>query len=1363
MSNAHEKLFELTALPKGITGGMLTVTLFFAPNARTLNWRRDNLAALLQRGGKVQLRTYVGAAQLPLAPAVAAPAELGQLLQPALWEALFAGVALTPPVAAAGGPAPQRLYFSSAAARLAVSGFAASSAELANKARAKTAQRLGRHLRTVPSALDLLAGTSDKGMHDGRVGDDFRDVHSHFLRPGRTLAQVSEDLQPLRPRMATLQDRHLLALMAGYTSNVAERVLGPNHITRHLGLNADGINLLRKSLAGLQSADDHDVKAFGGRVGLLDAWSRSALATAPYCPAAGKSATEAHDVTDQASLENRLAAIAQEFGLLPFLGLVVDMEVPLESLGPRTLVEQALASGTAFVSAEWAGLEDKVHSCRTAIGRDGQPRARRGELRAYVRDGRADLRDARLSNLETHGNVENTVSATMHSLAAADGFVRGDAAAQAQQQIAVLRSGSMTVQHHFFRKFFDEVTAVDPPDTERYLEHLVIGVRPDVRVHRPGKEAPWRALMDREITYHDIPQVATGLELRHPTAGTRAEGYVPLARHSHAGSADSPSIVVDDTVFEWNGWNAGVPFPSRINKERAPLVQKTIRARKHANPRFRYGSGVEVSARVVLRDGSSISGGPDDDAGALVGSRQLDPNLPGNGFTLLRYEPLRAPLALLTDNFALSGLGKMQTATQVVLAQPQWGCGAGCFRTSRYLLAGEVHDLIELDKLGAFDAGARPTDTAFGYFERDAKGAFPAVDAGSGPQTVVRSRPDAACSSVPYHPDPMVRRLRLVIARQHSGGDLVSVTGPRASVEHRHELYAHGARWPHARPLRVDFVAAHPASAPPGIRPIGVLPFENAIEIVVPTGENFEVLVFPEGDDDDLMARQYGRNSGMPLDSPYVCEMLQLHVKNLAAQPRSPQLEEFARADRDPGEHVGKLDVVAHVDAGATAVLELVASWVDPGDNPAMGKLRHGSLPPVDRRGELVVADLSAQLRAQVDDMIRDGLPIDRGLVRVEFNNVLHDMRDNHRRAVTYFLRAQAAATLGRRASAPVTSNPQAVDWRATRRPAPPLFHNIAPAFRFRRSRELGVSTSVREQAISVFFGRDWGTSGPGELVGIVCQMPGRPAGKAVSQWGTDPTRMTGVIDRVNMVASDFISSPHSVADDLAHAAAANGITLYQPTYDEDEDAWRVDLRLNTWWPAMAFHGRSLTSGDPPPGHVPLQVAQPMLRLVATRYQPHAIEDEHASDLVLLDYMQLPSQRAATAMMRDGGDSVTVTVYGPMGTGSEQGGRPELRCSLVVGEVSGRGALVWRDAQVAAILAPVGERGQVEDGRTALRWTAELPLPITLRKMRVGLRLSEHTVYLVDKIGNDKADGPPMYQEVIELRLVDGPLPGGPS
>lgn len=1363
MSTSQDKPFELTVLPKGRHGEMLTVTLTFAPNAKLLDWRRDHLPRLLLSAGKVQFLMHNGQDRLVPSPAVAPPTDFADLLQPNLWDKVFAGVVPAEVESALNAKAPQRLYFSAAAAHLSVSGFAASSMQLFINAEQRARNYHGSHIRTAPSALEVLSGMASNDLHKSRLGNDLRDVQSHFLRAGHSLEEVVEDMQSLHQQMAEA-DPQLISLMAGYLPDLADRETSPSKVVRdllrHLGMKSGALSLLRDGLKGMKAADDLDVRALVGPIRLMRAWGRSALATAPYRPSDGQSATLAHDDKDKESVENRLAAIAQEFAILPFLGLVVDMDIPLESLGPRALVEQALASDAAFISAEWIGLENKVITRRTAIGSDGRPRARKrpsDDLDAYIKEGRADMSAAMLSNLETHGNIANTISAALQTLAGADGFVRGEAAAKARLVIAALRSGPLTVQHHFFRMFFDKVTSNDPPDTDKYLDELVIGVRPDVRVHMPGNQSTWRALMDREVTYEEIPEQVVALSMRHATARTRGEGFVPLARHAYSGSANDPSVVVSDTVFEWSGWNPAVPFPSKFGKVKAPLVRKTIRAKPRTNPRFRYGAGVEVSARVVLRDGSSISSESKGAAHAMVASKQLDQNLLDQRFSLLRYEPLRAPTALLTDDFAHGSLGKLQTATHVVLAQPQWGCGMGCYRSSRYLLAGEVHDLVELDKLGAFDRGSCPTDSAFHYFERDANGAFPAINAGSGQQAVVRPRLDGARSPVPYHPDPMVKRLRVFIARQHSSGDLVcardSSDGSDGS-EYVHELYGRWTHWPHARPLRVDFVAANPTSAPPGIRKIGALPYENAIEIIVPTGENFEVLIFPEGDDDDMKARQYGRRCGMPMDSPFVCEMLQLHVENLAVVPQTPRLEEIVDPARDSGEHIGRFGVVAHVDAGATAVLELVASWSDPGDNPAMGKLKHGNMPPVNRRGEMVVEDLSSMLRKQVDEMIRDGQPIDRGLVRVEFTGLLHDMRDNRRREITYSLRAQSAATLGRRAKAPVTSNPQLVDWPATRCPAPPLFLNIAPAFRFRRSRELRLSTSVREQAICLFFGRDWGTSGPGELVGIVCEVPGRATDKAVSQWGTDPTRMTGVIDRKNMVATDFISSPQSVTDSRAHAAAAEGITLYQPTYDEDEDAWRVDLRLNTWWPEMEFHGRPLTSGIPPAGHVPLAVAQPMLRFVAIRYQPHAFGNEQASERVLVDYLQLPSQRAATAVIHAGGDSVSVTIYGPMGSGSDQGGQPELSCSLMTGEVSGRGALVWREALIDAQLLPAVENGQYE--RNALRWIAELPIPIWLRRKRVGLRLTERTVYLVGKSGTEKAPGPPMYQEVMELRLIDG-------
>lgn len=1375
MAQTSSHPFELKVIPKGVDaeGRWLKLTLAVHASAFELRWKEHNLPGLIKKaamqGRRIQVDVHAPGAQYRLH--VRPVADVAGPCDPDLWNKIFEGASPEPQPKVRSTNSTD-LHFPSEHAIGALHKFVTQTGHGVSAFR-KSRGPADKSLRRLLPMASLLANSPARMLGaEASLQGEYRAVRQLFGGGGHDLAEVAEDLQrdklPLRSDQTGDSDQVLNELLAGYAPAAAQtaastaRQARPS-VLRALGIREkagtdllrDGLDLLR----GTTTPEGPRTKSFVAAEGVIFQWAQSLLATAPYRSDPGKRRMptnaehgSSHDAEDQWSLQNRLAAIGQEFALHPFLGMAIDIEVDLSKLDLDAEAGwRAIKGGEAFLSATIGDVP--ASSARTAVDAAGHPRSRATAGQQYLfHEGWLGLVGARLANLEVHGSLTKSIGGMQQSVSRADPMTRGRGAYGLDAAYAPLRTGPLVLLHPELIRTFVRRSVAEAVATNEvyYLDDLVIGVRPDLKVSHRGKNWGWRPLLDREIVYGDLPPSRANM-VSAANWRARREGFVPLVRGSDVGTEGEEKQAFSDQLFEWSGWNPAVPLPSRHLTERLePRIKQTVRARR-GNPVYRYGATVEVALRVVLQDGSSVATGGPPEVRGLAGRPEFElafsrgmslggllPKTVGP-YRLQRYEPLRAPMVALTSDAAASPLAHLETADRIVLAASDHGGDVNRSRSCRYVMPGEIHDILELDRHGVFDSGVTPRDSGLVDFERTPKGGLPIIKMGERDQPVLRRRGGSVPpSSGHYYPDPLVKRLRLQLARRHSSGVLFSLNSERELLVYRHDVYRDRCRWPDARPLRVDFVTARPGETP-GFRALPSFLSEAAVEILVPPGENFHVLVFPEGDGEELSSVHHAADLVDGDDSPLLYEMLEMQVTHLLQAPFVPRLLLTGSTKRSPQERVGVVKGKVSVHAGTTRIVELRARWKDPGDNPANGLLKHGQLPPITRDAGMFVADLSEKVRQAIDSAIDGGQPLDRPYQEVEFS-VQHQLPDTRHRYVEYFVRVRGDKMLSDEPGARDSLEPTGVTWAATVRPDPPRFITAAPSFRFQRTRELGHSISVRECAISVCFGRDWGeSSGPHELVGLVCSAPRWAARDPVCEWGTDPTRLTGVIRRRLMRREDFLESPHSVRllSDAAHEAAGeNGLVLYQPTYDAAENAWRVDLRVR----------------------VPKDVAQPFLRLVVMRFQPNAIEGAFTSPPVLLDYMQLPSERAAvvTAVPGSGGAQIRITVHGPLGAGQEEdGGRPLIEAKLLVAEVEGRGAGVWQDTDVSVVLQPLGEE------RTAIEWSADMDVPSHVRRRRVGIRISERTRYRTGPSDDATALGPLAYSDVMELRLVDVPGPGG--
>jgi hypothetical protein len=1362
--------YQIVVIPKGLAqGGRLKLTLSVVPSESHAGVR--NLPALLRASTGVTLQVKGLPRPEPTAPI---PDDVRANLSPQLWNELF-GQAQPGPTRAARHVKTQAYEAGGAAA--AVYMYASSLGGAMIQTRNKVRMAGGaQQVRAPVKIRDLPRGQFKSDTAGAFLGNALDAVDQHFLRPGPSLTELMEDLA--EPGVSQNTDNTWLDnVLGGYESPAKKAVGAPVDIFRELGLKKQARDFLRARLTGEGFA------SYGGKgvaeCALTSAYVDTMLATAPYNP---RMAVQTVD-KDQTSFANVLAAVGQEFAIHPFLGMSIDITVPLSDEGAR-----AVAGDMASISAKVAGLI--AETPWTAVGHDGFARVRGGGAGAHnsipiAPGGRFALgKDAYFSNADVPSNVTKLLGALLESRDKSDPAVRGAQAGEAELVAAGLRTGPVILHLHgqATRAAARAGHAAAAPG-DLHLEDLVIGVRPDLKVARPDTQGKWRSLLGRKVVYAARPDCGLGDATCHSDA-SRMEGFIPLDRLEYRGEdTQQEETVVKDQLFEWSGWNPAVPMPgSGTEEDLRDKLKKTITAVPGTNPRYRYGWMVEASLRQVLRDGSSVALTEDAlqeaslaiqrkpaDQTNIIASLGLDCEVMQPGvdrkalfqaqglrpFAIKRFEPMAAPVAMFGGEADLSGRSDTQSAARVVLdlSRP---VHATVISATRFIIPGAIRDVFELDRHGVFDApsNATPRSTAFAGYARSsvALEIFPSREAQGVKQPVlVRAAMGARFdASKNYYPDPLVKALRLVLVRKNKAQETFALHESGMVCEYVHPLYE-GTRWPDAAALQVDFVPMARGGAPARAAISGA---RGRAVVQVPHGEAFDLLVLPVGETAELEAK-HALGKVAPHDSPLVSEALTIHVESWMPAAYAPHIpaEPVGAARTMGSKSVRFANLIGGFDPATTAELELVASWTDPFDNPAMGL--PSSMRPVDpdRRAEMIAGVLSEDVRRIVDEGITSSAtstPLRRPIA-IDLAGLSHEFMDTKHRVVHYWLRA-ANANGAKDAQARrwvVSQEPRTVSWLSTAKPEPARIVEATPSFRFDRDEKLLHSRSTREVAVTLFLDRGWDcSSGPGELLGIRCGDSASHWDDAVSSWGADPLRLTQPLPRKHLTLGDIGDSPQRLQLTQLPKTGADGVArleklaLFRPVFDMHEKLWRVDVVV----------------------HVPHLVAQPFIKLVAVRFQPNALEGAMVSENTIADFVQLPSRRTATVIGAYRGDptQLYVSVAGPRGAGSDESGKPEIVAQLLFAETAGHGKVTWMPDGATHSLKPVGAPEHLVE-----RWETVITLSAQMRRHRIGVRIGERTVYLRDDRTRDPsgptAYGELQYSDVLVLKVFEGNGPSGPS
>jgi len=1367
--------FQAIVLPKGFEGDMLRVTIVIAPQSRP-QVHLFNLPEQLQSLVDIALRGKAkDCADYELAR-INFSTDQRAMLRSDLWKLVFdkADESYSPKPS---GEKTLAARFRSKQAVQTLHVLTASAMAHLNVASSVPRDALSESEVVRPGVrVAMLAHVGRQNRATGAAPQAWsaalHDIDGLFRRPGDHVDDLIDDLGQGNKQKWEASD--WLRLLASYEDDetfakneAAERPV-PKVVRalRPLGLrNRDGVlaQLQRRMKTATESLVDAGKPAIDRFADLvLD----SLLLTAPH--AIRTKSKRVHPDKEQASdaldPQNLLAAVGMEFGLHPLLGLTLDLKF---SAAPGSKLAHHLTCDDAFLSVD---LGRKDAACAwTAVTPSGTPRpyerAGQTDVVSFRPDGWCSIKGGALANLEGAGNVAKWKGALIDSRNRAQVLVRGIAGASQEALLPRLQTGPVVLHVDGladWRVKGLDAAGVNPGQAsdattgpDFYLQDLVIGIRPTLRVTGSDQRSAEAALLDREITYSFSNQVWNELAAASNVDPTRSEGLVPLIRMSSPGEktdGTADTLVADEQLFEWNGWNSAVPFPGTQPPQKNPdVVPKQIQAKPGSNVPYRYGTTLRAACRWVLRDGSSLIQA----TANVVGSTPPDPTVPwvsagltldgslADGLPVRRYEPLRAPVLLLADEFAASSLNDDQ-ATGKVLLGGLHDRPPVCESTVRYVLPGAIRDAVELGRHGVFDHGVKPSATAFAAHARAPASApddqiFPSVPrAGGCSEPVFRLSPTLGLVKPArvYHPDPLAKRLLIGLVRRTKVGAWRAVVDEQGlPITHVVDLYDGDRSWPNARALKLTFEARRRGDRRATIKSGLHLEGIHSVDIGVPEGERYFVMLLPEGDGDEMKRKHAVFALSPQAESPLVAEMSVVEVEYVLDRPLDPVIRRISPVDRALAARECEVDLQFAADAGSVTQVDLHAAWTDPVDDPQQATPRDDSS-SARSRSAMLVRTLGSAFDTAVDAAVATtkGNRPERALVDVSPPRFPHEFPDTRRRLVWYRLRAAGNGLLHERGlvgggeDSHADSEPHLVDVKASAPPLAPSIREILPAFKFMRFERLMQGESARVCALSVILERGWWSSGPGELLAVLVSKDSENSKMDLSQpvgssWGTDPLRKSerkGL--KPFMTTADFAQSDHRRPTDDVVDVARDELVLYEPRFDKALNAWRVDIVLNA-------------DG----------LAQPFIQFVLARFQPHAVPSAQLSATVVADFVQLPSNRYATVTLLGTTGEMTITVSGTVGVSDADAGLPNLAAYIQTAWTAGVGAHTWKDAGFSIPLKSVD----------ADHFVGQTVLPPELRRGQIRVRIEERTLFKNDDVGSVCTLGPMQYFDFVGITQFD--------
>jgi hypothetical protein len=912
---------------------------------------------------------------------------------------------------------------------------------------------------------------------------------------------------------------------------------------------------------------------------------------------AGRLAAERAALHDSVDFHRILSGLNEHPALLRRLGLVFDVAVPLQAAGGRS-------SGAARLVPQWsAGFPDPAsrQSDRTLwVAWDLDPHG----LFAFVAsaDHVPGVLDLGLDSSPFSVHPVGLDGAVLQAIAMVSSLPPGGAPGAPP----AVRSGGLTLTqadraeavHADLSAAMDDGRGATPESALR-AEDVVRGYRFDVLDETTGR---WASLHARRVSYtrDDAELLDPVLDegSHHPTV---TGPPVPAGSDPDTGAP----LYVHESFVRWDGWSLSAPRPGRSlgvdpdgpdpdrpetmpqRSSNDPLTQAGLRiettVQPRTLPRLRFGHSYRIRARTVDLAGNGLDlPAAEEFWGSTMGVagggiiETTDLATPSMRFS--RFEPVPPPTIVQSNP-------QPQSVHRLVIRSGT-DDPAAAVRAAECRLYAPKASIQLAEWHGRFDdaIGSRDPAKVRASYDVAAResGALPATGA----------------DELPYLPDPFSRG----IAIAHAPGVPL---GETPSIEWR------GPSWDRPRPITLRLLANDQHFQPgPDLNPdaatvtLKLDPARQAtlrLSSMIDDADAFGLLEWlGEGTGTDIdpttmsRVRRAVEHSRHVMFTPWE----ELRIVHAVQRPLSaPDLRAAPDVMRQPGETEYAPNVTLVPEPLSTGELQLDATWTDVVDDPAVRfePPAAGEPMPWLRPVSATVGSTALEEPELVD-----------GVVPIAPETTLYDIEgssmpplqfsDTRHRTLTLTATAVSrfADEFPELAGEPsrFTRTGRAVEAvvLSTSRPPAPAIADVVPIV---STGPVSVERGdlVREGGwLRVWLERPCFVTGADERFGIVV-LPRTPAGPAdpmygdVSVVGTDAAHegpfMTGLrIDHV-LNAAGLVSGSRL----LENPAEPVDLALFEPEFDFVSQRWFADVRIDT---RGAYF--------------------PMIRLVAVRYQPHAIE-----------------------------------------------------------------------------------------------------------------------------------------------------------
>ncbi|MCA1596642.1 MAG: hypothetical protein LC772_09505, partial [Chloroflexi bacterium] len=449
-----------------------------------------------------------------------------------------------------------------------------------------------------------------------------------------------------------------------------------------------------------------------------------------------------------------------------------------------------------------------------------------------------------------------------------------------------------------------------PPGGEQpfYAEDLVRGYRIDVW---DSISKAWHSLCKRKGAYTFPAGTATW--------DHSDEGFISIGATR---KPDDPNLYLHESLFRWTGWSLCAPRPGEAidpdshhrNIENTPATPLGLSVRFAAEPgtlpTLRFGASYRFRARAADLAGN----------GLLLTEVPTDQDKRATAAAVYsRFDPVTSPSLVLTQD---TGASPAESLERLVI-RSNYDTPAAAYQTpssptsARHVAPSPTSQLLAEEK-GVFDTHGRPDPAAYALIQGK-EGNYRAVEPG-------------ASLGMPYLPDPMA-----------AGVAFVGLPGTPPGTVHQVSFWPAGSKWPEAKPFRLQIVESAAPAAPAPQWDEGA----RVLTVSIPKGETAAVQMssFLTQPDLELMGIWKWLNEGGPAGGAMLQDALAgrqwmqtpfrtIYLVHALQQPlKAPQIQSMTPA-RTIGGNAAALAMKVDVSFTSTAKLDIMADWTEPVDDP---------------------------------------------------------------------------------------------------------------------------------------------------------------------------------------------------------------------------------------------------------------------------------------------------------------------------------------------------------------------------------------------------------------------------------------------